>query len=53
MIEAFKLGYAVGMGILAAALTGLIILGAWAWLGDIITSIKIAWEYRNKKDGVI
>ena len=33
MIEAFKLGYAVGMGIIASAITGLIILGVWDWLG--------------------
>jgi len=48
MIEAFKLGYAVGMGIIAAAITGLIILGGWDWLGGIVTSIRIAWYYRNR-----
>lgn len=48
MIEAFKLGYAVGMGIIAAAITGLVILGVWDWLGGIVTSIRIAWFFRNR-----
>jgi len=48
MIEAFKLGYAVGMGIIASAITGLIILGVWDWLGGIVTRIRVAWYYRNR-----
>jgi hypothetical protein len=48
MIEAFKLGYAVGMGIIASAITGLIILGVWDWLGGIVTRIRVVWYYRNQ-----
>lgn len=48
MIEAFKLGYAVGMGIIASVITGLIILGIWDLLGGFVTSIRIAWYYRNR-----
>ena len=48
MFEAFKLGYAVGMGIIASALTGLIILGVWDWLGGIVTRLRVVWYYRNQ-----
>jgi len=48
MIEAFKFGYAVGMGIIAAVITGLIILGIWDLLGGFVTSLRIAWYYRNR-----
>ena len=48
MIEAFKLGYAVGMGIITSAITGLIILGVWDWLGGIVTRIRVFWYYWNQ-----
>jgi hypothetical protein len=32
MLEAFKLGYAVGLGLVAAVITGLIVLGGWEWV---------------------
>lgn len=48
MFEAFKLGYAVGLGLFAAAVTGLALLGAWDWLGGVITRIRAAWYYRNQ-----
>ena len=49
MFEAFKLGYAAGLGIIAAALTGLAVLGAWDWLGGMITRIRVAWYYWNQE----
>jgi len=48
MFEAFKLGYAAGLGVIAAAITGLAVLGAWDWLGGVITRFKIAWYYWNQ-----
>ena len=30
------------------AITGLIILGIWDLLGGIVTSLRIAWYYRNR-----
>jgi hypothetical protein len=45
MVEAFKLGYAVGLGLFAAAITALALLGAWDWLGGVITRIRVAWYY--------
>jgi len=46
MFEAFKLGYAVGLGLIAAAITGLIVLGGWewacGWLGYLINVIRLA-----------
>jgi hypothetical protein len=49
MLEAFKLGYAVGLGVIAAALTGLAVLGAWDWLGGVITHIRVTWYYWNRE----
>ncbi len=49
MLEAFKLAYAAGLGVFAAALTGLAVLGAWDWLGSVITRIRVAWYYWNQE----
>ena len=48
MFEAFKLGYATGLGVIAAAITGLVVLGAWDWLGGVIARLKLAWFYWNQ-----
>jgi hypothetical protein len=48
MFEAFKLGYAAGLGVIAAAITGLLVLGAWDWFGGAITQIRVARYYRNQ-----
>jgi hypothetical protein len=48
MFEAFKLGYAVGLGLFAAAISGLALLGAWDWLGGVITRIRVTWYYWNR-----
>ena len=48
MFEAFKLGYAAGLGVIAAAITCLAVLGAWDWLGGVITRFRIAWYYWNQ-----
>jgi hypothetical protein len=45
MFEAFKLGYAAGLGVVAAAITGLAVLGAWDWLGGVIARLRLAWHY--------
>jgi hypothetical protein len=45
MCEAFKLGYAVGLGLVAAVITGLAVLGGWAWakgwLGYLLNVIRL------------
>ncbi len=47
MLEAFKLGYAAGLGVLAAAATALMIWGLYDIAGGIIDSIKLAWRMRQ------
>ncbi len=47
MLEAFKLGYAAGLGVLAAVATGLMIWGLYDIAGGIIDSVKLAWRMRN------
>lgn len=49
MFEAFKLGYAAGLGVIAALITGLAILGFWDWLGGAVTRLKVAWNYWNQE----
>lgn len=49
MFEAFKLGYAVALGVLAAAATGLVLWGLYDVLGGIVDSIKLAWHWRKSK----
>jgi hypothetical protein len=50
MLEAFKLGYAAGLGVVAAVITGLVLLGGWewasGWLGYLINVIRLA---RNRE----
>lgn len=48
MVEAFKLGYAAGLGVIAAAITGLAVLGIWDWLGGVITRFRIAWNHYRR-----
>jgi hypothetical protein len=48
MLEAIKLGYAYGLGLVAAVLTGLAVLGGWdwakGWIGYLINVIRLARE---------
>jgi len=48
MFEAFKLGYATGLGVVAALITGLAVLGFGDWLGGVITRLRVAWNYWNQ-----
>jgi hypothetical protein len=45
MLEAFKLGYAAGLGVVAAMITGLAVLGAWDWLGGVIARLRLVLHY--------
>jgi hypothetical protein len=49
MFETFKLGYAAGLGVIAAAITGLAVLGFCDWLGVVLTRLKVAWNYWNQE----
>ena len=49
MFEAFKLGYAAGLGVIAAAITGLAVLGFWDWLGGVVTRLRAAWNCWNQE----
>ena len=48
MFEAFRLGYAAGMGDLAAAATVLILWGLYDLMGGIIISIWITYRHWKK-----
>jgi len=50
MLEAFKLGYAAGLGVLAAAATGLILWGLYDIAGGIIYSVWLTYrQWRQSK----
>ncbi len=51
MLEAFKLGFAAGLGVFAAAITGLAVLGVWDWLGGVITLIMIDRAFPRENRG--
>jgi len=52
MIEAFKIGFAGGLGVLAAAFVGLAALGLFDWIGYLITKIRLAWRYQGPGAGL-
>ena len=47
--EYFRIGYFIGLGVLGAAATGLILWGLYDVLGGIVDSIKLAWHWRKSK----
>ncbi len=49
MFEAFRLGYAAGMGVLAAGATGLILWGLYDLVGGIIISIWITYRHWKRR----
>ena len=41
MLESFKLAFAAGWGVIAAGLSFLLLVGAWDWLQELLSRIRL------------